>query len=1181
MRKSFVYLLMSAVAFISLGTLNSCKDYEEDLRQESRINLETQAATLGALLDQLKGDCNTRIDSLRDALDACKTLCATERATMNARIDSLATVTANLEAALAAIDLDAKEDTSFIRPLVRALEDRVTTLETQIQNHETRIAALETAQTTILADIATLQTEVARIDGLEARIVALEGKMTTAEGDIAGLKGDVTNLQGDVKDLQDDVKDLQGDMKDAQDDIKDAQNDIKDLQTEIAAIKKDFTDILVEVNKVKADMVALKATLEAQMALLTAKVDGFETRMNDLKDYIDAYQTAQQEYMKNALDQQNTIYKQLLDSQKEYFDNALSVYKDYVDGKYDAIIAAQNALKEALEIKYDALSTKYDALSDKVDDYKALVDALKSAVDGYKGKVDEFIQSYVDNFSKLQNAMSTLQSTITTLSETVGTLSGNLIVTTSKAVEALERAKNDSIMIKNLEDVVESVQAKAKQDSLNTNYRIDTLSSYADKINEALATAQKNYDDAIALLQKRDNVLGDSLFKLDTEVKAIDAAYKAADQLLQDSIDKVAVNVENNKKAIDKIESDLTALTTRVQNLENAHKELVTSIVIQEAVNPVFGTFNLPADVRSTILFGYYGENKLKGTDAAFPSPYSDGFYAWGKDEKYALSDADFIRLNIDDADLYPYGDKKLLLNGEDQLNIGELYVTVNPTKADFSGTEFTLENSNYVEAYAKLSDLEPANKTIRFGYNRAKATGASDNGLYKATASIAKGDVIKAAAHVDGLKTAVKQVIDKVKGVDINVDKKGKITYTNSSELNISELAETILDNISGVTDAYAVKAAWNDDVVGSRAVYSQFGLAATAIPSFTSYKTFQIEKPYKTIPGYELAWHLIDRIAGGIKSAIKDAWPKFDDLKMPTIKYATFTIPEDDGSYSIKYDYDYAINIAIEFPLETGYSIIPGENGYLKIYDDSNNEVGQIPFGEAKYDENGNVVISVYHYTDNIGVHMNYNFYNKMKPVFEAIDEAFGDVNQTYDDLKKLLKDVNKLLTSINDIQNSIDTAADKFASALQSYLKQINSWIVGQVNSANDRLQPIMISTTDKGTRILSFSKEYPREIEASSTFILTNLVGEVLAPAVKKHVACTNVYMGGNDASNSADCMRKLKTFNTQSKEINHVLDGSVNRIQVAGMEKGYVYEIAISCLGYDGYQTTRKHYVTVK
>lgn len=1154
MRKSFVYLLMSAVAFISLGTLNSCKDYEEDLRQESRINLETQAATLGALLDQLKGDCNTRIDSLRDALDACKTLCATERATMNARIDSLATVTANLEAALAL-----KEDTAYIRPLVRALDARVTLLETQIQDHETRIAALETAQTTILADIATLQTEVARIDGLEARIVALEGKMTTAEGDIAGLKGDVSNLQGDVsnlqgdvKDLQDDVKDLQGDMKDAQDDIKDAQNDIKDLQTEIAAIKKDFTDILVEVNKVKADMVALKATLEAQVAILTAKVDGFETRMNDLKDYIDAYQTAQQEYMKNALDQQNTIYKQLLDSQKEYFDNALSVYKDYVDGKYDAIIAAQNALKEALEIKYDALSTKYDGLSDKVDDYKALVDALKSAVDGYKGKVDEFIQSYVDNFSKLQNAMSTLQSTITTLSETVGTLSGNLIVTTSKAVEALERAKNDSIMIKNLEDVVESVQAKAKQDSLNTNYRIDTLSSYADKINEALATAQKNYDAVIALLKQRDAILTDSVLTLDTNIKAMDAAYKAADKVLQDNIDKVAADVATNKAAIDKIESDLTALTTRVKNLENAHKDLVTSIEIQETVNPVFGSFNLPADVRSTILFGYYGEATIGGE---FPSAYSDGYYV---NEDYSISDPEFIRLGEIKGGTYKYNSGDILINGGDKLDIGTLYLTVNPTKADFTGTEFSLENSAGEAAKATLSDLTPSTRKVTFGYNRAKATGSSDNGFYEATASIAKKDVVASALHTEGMKNAINMIMKKVKGANVEIDSKGHITYTNDYALNISELAETILDNMSGVTDAYAVKASWNDAVVGQRSVYSQYGLAATAVTNFTGYSSFK-DFNYMTVPGYEAAWKLVDKLGNAAKDAIESMVGKvqdiIDDVKIDNV---TFTEPKGSGGYTI----DMSINVP------AGSTVKAGDDGYLYIYDGTlpGTVLGVVP-ANAKL-KNGMLVFSFNS--------KEIDLYPYMQPVFQAIAEAYDDVNDTYGELRKLFDNVSGLLNDIKAYEKKVDTATN----AMHNLLKSLNERVVDFVNSANYRLQPIIIANENDGAHLLSMAKSQPSEVAASTELILTNYVGEILAPALKKHVACLNVYDGKKDASTSTKANTAMKNFNKQDN-VNTVLDGSVNRINVSGLEKGLTYEIAISCLDYEGKQTTRKHYVKVK
>ena len=89
MRKSFLYLLMSAMVLIGMGTLNSCKDYEDDIMGQFRVDQAIQDATLRDLLQNCSDECNRRIDSLRDVVDTCKKHCRDEQIRLNARIDSL------------------------------------------------------------------------------------------------------------------------------------------------------------------------------------------------------------------------------------------------------------------------------------------------------------------------------------------------------------------------------------------------------------------------------------------------------------------------------------------------------------------------------------------------------------------------------------------------------------------------------------------------------------------------------------------------------------------------------------------------------------------------------------------------------------------------------------------------------------------------------------------------------------------------------------------------------------------------------------------------------------------------------------------------------------------------------------------------------------------------------------
>ena len=90
-------------------------------------------------------------------------------------------------------------------------------------------------------------------------------------------------------------------------------------------------------------------------------------------------------------------------------------------------------------------------------------------------------------------------------------------------------------------------------------------------------------------------------------------------------------------------------------------------------MNPIFGGFNLPADIRSNLLFGYYGVASQGGE---FPSAASDGYYV---NADYALTDKDLEILGYPETFDYYSGDI-LLEDGEegDSLKIGTLYLTVN-----------------------------------------------------------------------------------------------------------------------------------------------------------------------------------------------------------------------------------------------------------------------------------------------------------------------------------------------------------------------------------------------------------------------------------------------------------------------------------------------------------------------
>ncbi len=1014
MRKSFLYLLMSAMVLIGMGTLNSCKDYEDDIMSQFHIEQAIQDATLRDLLQNCSETCKRRIDSLAQVTKDCQEKCSLEHKRLNDRIDSLAdTLQIQLNSKVDTLKFNELKDyvnlmadsTTHLYDSIAKYRDVIKVMWDSISENRTRIILLEEADKAINKAIEALQSDVKRID---STLVAHDQR-------------------------------------------------IKDNANDIDSLKKAVKDLTTTVTKVQTDL-----------ALAIGRLKAAEDNIEWLKKMVDK-----------------------------------------LDGRIDLVY---------------------------------------------------------NTISEIQNVINGIQQNVLELTKLYANLDSRLFRVELQAAEALERAKNDSAWIKALE-------AKEKADSANTNYRIDTLSRLANDIQNLVINAGKNYDDVIAALEERDSVLADSIVNiLDQNIETLDSLYQAGDSTLNAKIDTLEKRVKANEDSIKAINNKIADIVSRLDKVEQSQKALVTSIELNAAINPVFGTFNLPADIRNNALIGYYGVLELS-TTANFPSKAGSGFYAATRKaaaDKYALTEKDWNLLGLSDGDLFKYGGSEgnILANTSDEngdsIDLGTLYVTVNPTKADFTGTTFDLVNSLDEAAPAVLSDLQPSQHKIDFGYTRAKTTGEAKNGFYEAKVSIAKDDAEAATIHTDGIESAIKQLMKKAEGAKVTVDKDG-VHYSNSYVLNVSDVAVSILDNLSGITDAYALRASWNDDLIGdTRSVYSQYGLAIVPLRSRFGYASFN-DFNYQTIPGYEDAWDLINKLGKSAKNFIETWIGKVEKIIDNTkIEDVDFVAPDE----SLK---DYTINMTIEMPAG---SLKKGDDGYLYVYDDKGNVLGMIP-GNAKM-KDGKLVLA---FNSN-----DIDLYPYMKPVFDAIDDLKDDVNDTYGDLRKLFADVKGLLNDIRAYEKKVDNVT----GAMQNMLDALNTRVVNFVNSANYRMQPMIIANETKGAHLLSQAQSVPSEIESSTQFIVTNLVGEIISPAVKKHVACTNVFKGGvsaqDETGNFSDiqaCQAEVKAINEANDMLNVVFNGDITRINVQGFKSGYTYELAFSGLDYQGLQTTRKFYVTVK
>ena len=953
-------------------------------------------------------------------------------------------------------------------------------------------------------------------------------------------------------------------------------------------------------------------------------------------------------------------------------------------------------------------AAKADSVNNRVDSLLSVINTLNNTVTTLQNSLPDLSKYYDKNH--IDSLVNEIKTKFTTLDNTVATVA-------SDAQEALERAKYDSVWIKTLEKVVDSVKEAvatnaaniatnatniatnasniAKLDSLVNQFnndltaRIDSLAEVTTALDGAIKTAEQNRKDADKLLQDQidalvlvlatnndkvsdlsDNIddLSDSIAAhrveidllkdlvntnttdisdlkdsidahrevlnsllpvkdlLNTRIDSVIDAFKAADQLLQDSIDVVAQNVKANAEKIKELDEKIDDITDRLDAIENEIAEMknafakqITSIIPQQFINPVFGTFSVPVGVSSKVLVAYYGKSL---SSVEFPS-YLPAAYV---KNSQMLTEADWNMINFPLSELFTADAGEALFNDEDG-NAGTMYLTVNPGEVDFTGTQFTLVNSKDEECAIKLSDLQKEDDyLIQFGYTRAEG-----DGFYKASARLAKGDINK---------------VDK-----IDIENKGALKDSFKEILNkhslssVVEFGSLLYKDFNGILPAQALKAEWTDTITHS--IRSEFGIAATAIKplSFSFLENLNVQ----TVPGYERAIALVDRVANQIQARLpKQAFTVLaGDIANLTIKHielaelddatrAKFIVTIDKDvtisgiSYNLNIDENVEVPIhviananvdlsGVEVNVPTMVVNVSAEGGLdnngstvlvVPVKNDLGNTIGtaNVPLDNINASVNGSgstppttatiadgtTIIATVPVDQTVNANIKLSKLITIDPqtfkfthtvdMTDAIDDLWsqvanqiGGVNKMIDGLDKIMDDVNDLIDKVNDALDDGNGYVAKASDKIKSYIDRLNNKLASVINSANERIQPVLLMDNAGTVKKVSRSKGVPTDLKNGKvTFLPTSYTAEIVAPAFKKHVAVTNVFKGNKSAQdNDYDCQKALENAN---KYLNKVLSGTTREIEVTFDNGGFTYEIAYSALDYSGKISMHKYYV---
>lgn len=575
-------------------------------------------------------------------------------------------------------------------------------------------------------------------------------------------------------------------------------------------------DLQALVEKVQANSEAADADLQAQINSLVAEIAAQQGEIETLKNEI-ASLKAQDALFQSAID---TLNSTIADVKNQVATNT----KD-IAGLVDAVDTVNKAAAAAGALAQEALDLAKKA-NDQAGQNKTDIAALQEAVN----KINSTIAGWGDRLTTVEKDAAAAMAKATANEASIKALQ-ELTQTQAQAIASLKSSLEEltkqvatlGTAVEGLQSGLTALDGAVKQMKEQMDAAAVAIAEYAAQFEQAIIDLEA----AKALLQQTatlaaeakalaQQALGENDAQ-DALISAIEEAYKAADATMSEAISKLQATAGELQTAVSELQEQIDQLAGKY---DKALGELITNIIIQGTWNPVYGEIAAPLDVRSNVLVALYNEAV---NDVYFPtdkpSCYVDG------DAVPTFTDGDIEVLN--GFNTYWFDAQDVVID-EEEGNAGTVYLTVNPSNVDFTGTQFTLVNSRDEECGVKLGALKPSDHLLTYGWTRA------GNGFYEAKATLAAEDIesVKISFDLENAKTLAQ-------------DLRGFVNRTQS--LNKTDILTDLQNELSAILEADGVKATWTDAVTGEeKSVYSQYGIAATAIKplSFSFLKDYDMPK-------------------------------------------------------------------------------------------------------------------------------------------------------------------------------------------------------------------------------------------------------------------------------------------------------------------------------------------------
>ena len=945
-----------------------------------------------------------------------------------------------------------------------------------------------------------------------------QGQIKDLTDDLNGLKSDLdackTNCTNKIGDLEQQISDLADRIKDAEDNAEDTDalvQDMNDKLQELAAVVEGLQN---------AGSAGL--TLDQVQDLLNAyakktDLDGYAT-----KDELNNVKTV----LENKIATELLTLQTQINTLETTLNTKISDLTTEFNNKVDGIISTQNDLTTRI-VKLEA---DYQTQLEAINAANKEIEQLWLQMNSQNELISQIYNSLKDDLAELGNQYAELANEHDLLVQDIFG-EGGLRDQMSQMYTALQEAFQAGD-----EELWLAIQERDEQLTQAMNLLRAEFSEVDEELWNTIGAVREEMSMMLFSLQNSIQELGDELRNEDEQLwLAINGPGGLQEQISQ------VLNL--HAADIQALEEKLEDLNTKYNNLLGRVDTLITGILLQSTDSPVFGNFSLPIGVKSNVLFNWYGYNSQQ--IKTFPS--NSNAYAYNDE----LAGVDFAAL----------GAKTEAIQQDfmGDVNLGRVYLTVNPVGHNFDNTKFTLETSAGKALPFGLK-ISKSNDELYFGYSRSEV-----NGFYAA-------DVV-----IDGDQNALHAGIDATKlTIDDDLKTAVKDVLKDRTKRNAVNLLKAIYGQVSNKLPAYAVRYDWKDADGNPYAVLSNYDLAvASAKPLSYNNLKFSIDHKLRHFG------HLDNFIY-----KLKDN----ENLKFDFTKY---NLTFEDGKYEIKIK-----------PLKIDDTTIKVNGGQLtvnipeiSVFIDGDS-VGHTQSRDVPVDENN----------------LN-NLYKSIEDgIKNSINSATSQISGWTDDLTEqvngkissLLSDVqsklNQMLQEIgDDLTGRLDNIINDAANKAQPWFDRLNK-LVDLYNKVADRINNVLEDPNHylqvamfyqggrAGINVVSNVKEDPTVFAAGKGYVglyASSYTAELVAPAFKKFVAVSNVYKKTADgkvvvADNAKAEMDRINGSKNKDNNLNKVMSGNTIRYWLTEeLTKGLIYEIVYQGLDYHGVTSTQKFYITVK